>query len=410
MQINKNELSIFKYTNDLTDSEMQQIVNDYVSLERCRTKIGKIIYESVDLVKEKKDYEVVKLITGDEIDNIVDRCINTYPTLVFTDGPGQNRMKSMIKDSMENCNRDKKFQAYNRILILDQCLNMLRTILFSRSIRGEDNEWERNQLLPKLLLISEKAFLNAKNEKTLAQSTLNLSEMQRLMSKGIIYNVFVKGKCREAKQAFQIMINKNSKLGIMIWDRCFGSFTFYIEQQSSNAFVLSPAVNCMKRHSGVWCDNSLDCQSGKSCCASFDQCVEGRLQTAVAVVMCVQEYLIRKEETRIARTLAKQNLQAKQSLQDNQEPLAQSIKTKAKNPLAETKAFRVDGSITVHSYSTSRTSHSGKFTGDGKTGVQKCPHVRTGYYRTYKNGKKVYVKSCIIHKENYKGYNSADEI
>ena len=35
------------------------------------------------------------------------------------------------------------------------------------------------------------------------------------------------------------------------------------------------------------------------------------------------------------------------------------------------------------------------------------PHTRRGHYRKYKNGKTVYVKPAIIHKEKYEGIQSA---
>lgn len=42
--------------------------------------------------------------------------------------------------------------------------------------------------------------------------------------------------------------------------------------------------------------------------------------------------------------------------------------------------------------------------------TEKCPHVRSGYYRTSKNGKVSWVKSCVIHKDKFSEYASADEL
>lgn len=43
-------------------------------------------------------------------------------------------------------------------------------------------------------------------------------------------------------------------------------------------------------------------------------------------------------------------------------------------------------------------------------GYEMMPHTRRGHYRKYKNGKVVYVKSSIIHKERYEGFQSAHRI
>lgn len=42
-----------------------------------------------------------------------------------------------------------------------------------------------------------------------------------------------------------------------------------------------------------------------------------------------------------------------------------------------------------------------------RTGYEMLPHTRKGHYRKYKNGKTIYVKAAIIHKEKYEGIQSA---
>lgn len=46
----------------------------------------------------------------------------------------------------------------------------------------------------------------------------------------------------------------------------------------------------------------------------------------------------------------------------------------------------------------------------GKAGYEMIPHTRKGHYRRYRNGKVVYVRSSIIHKEKYEGIQSAHRI
>lgn len=49
----------------------------------------------------------------------------------------------------------------------------------------------------------------------------------------------------------------------------------------------------------------------------------------------------------------------------------------------------------------------GAGSGSRIVGYEMTPHTRKGHYRTYKNGKTVYVQSSIIHKEKYEGIQSA---
>lgn len=44
------------------------------------------------------------------------------------------------------------------------------------------------------------------------------------------------------------------------------------------------------------------------------------------------------------------------------------------------------------------------------SGYEMAPHTRKGHYRTYKNGKTVYVQSSVIHKEKYEGILSAHRV
>lgn len=45
-----------------------------------------------------------------------------------------------------------------------------------------------------------------------------------------------------------------------------------------------------------------------------------------------------------------------------------------------------------------------------RTGYEMAPHTRRGHYRTYSDGRTVYVRSSVIHKEKYNGIQSAHRI
>lgn len=177
---------------------------------------------------------------------------------------------------------------------------------------------------------------------------------------------------------------------------------------------MAPAINCLCRKDGNWCAKSLDCKKSNCCVERFCDCSDGRIQMAYAVLMCVQEYLVRKEEVNLKRALAKldsDDINAKDNNKDS--TYAEPTEFNKVNKFSDkTEKLRIDGTITVHNYGNVNSGTGGNSNGSGGNnfGIQKCPHVRSGYWRTYKSGKKVYVKSCVVHKDEYRGYSSADQL
>ena len=427
MKIKKEELSVFKYTNKLSLELMKELNDDLDYMIVCKKKLLSLI----GLEKDNKQ----DIILNNQFIEVVKRCIHKYPILVFTDGLGQARMKSNIENILNNINNkkysnstknniknslkiatDAYYSTYSKLLLVDQCLNLLQTIYYSVVLKGEIL-FETS--LSKLLLISEDAYLNAKNDSALAKNIADFSQLERLMPKKISFEIFVKGKIRESRLAFHMDKHENEGIVITIWDRSFGVFTFKIKlidnpTGSKTMYTLIPLLNCLSRHGGDWCPKSLDCKNTNCCVEHFCDCKEGRIQMAYAVATCVQEYLIRKEENKIKKALAKPN-------DNNVEDNVQGSYDFSKVNLSS--AVRIDGTITVHNYgvtkrnSINNNNNSSPNGNDNSShgnsngfGVQKCPHVRSGYWRTYKSGKKVYVKSCVIHKDSYRGYNSADQL
>ena len=215
----------------------------------------------------------------------------------------------------------------------------------------------------------------------------------------------------------------HDKITLTIWDRCFGIFTFIVEdlakshQGSENSYTLAPAINCLCRKDGNCCAKSLDCKKSNCCVERFCDCSDGRIQMAYAVLMCVQEYLVRKEEVNLKRALAKldsDSVNVKDNNKDNKDSTyaAPAELNKVDKFSDKTEKLRIDGTITVHNYGNVNSGTGGNSNGSSGNnfGIQKCPHVRSGYWRTYKSGKKVYVKSCVVHKDKYRGYSSADQL
>lgn len=424
MKIKKEELSVFKFTNELTEELKTQLDKDLDCLISCKRHLMDLAEKERNKKNKKDDASFNKLF--DSIKNLrhaIDRCINKYPILFFTDGPGQTKMRSAIKNTFKRSLSDD-VSTYNKILLVDQCLNMLQTIIYGTIIRGDTIKSSFNVGLSKLLLISENAYLNAKCDKALAKNTADFSQLVRLMPKDVSFEIFVKGKLRESRLAFHVSKKlMHDKITLTIWDRCFGIFTFIVEdlakshQGSENSYTLAPAINCLCRKDGNWCAKSLDCKKSNCCVERFCDCSDGRIQMAYAVLMCVQEYLVRKEEVNLKRALAKldsDSVNVKDNNKDNKDSTyaAPAELNKVDKFSDKTEKLRIDGTITVHNYGNVNSGTGGNSNGSGGNnfGIQKCPHVRSGYWRTYKSGKKVYVKSCVVHKDKYRGYNSADQL
>lgn len=423
MKIKKEELSVFKFTNELTEDLKTQLDQDLDCLISCKRHLMDLAEKERNKKNKKDDASFNKLFDSiKDLRHAIDRCINKYPILFFTDGPGQTKMRSAIKNTFKRSLSDD-VSTYNKILLIDQCLNMLQTIIYGTIIRGDTIKSSFNMGLSKLLLISENAYLNAKCDKALAKNTADFSQLVRLMPKDVSFEIFVKGKLRESRLAFHVSKKlMHDKITLTIWDRCFGIFTFIVEdlakshQCSENNYTLTPAINCLCRKDGNWCAKSLDCKKSNCCVERFCDCNDGRIQMAYAVLMCVQEYLIRKEEVNLKRALAKLDSDDINVKDNKDSTYAAPTEFNKVNKLSDkTENLRIDGTITVHNYgiakqNSSKNSNgvSGNSDNSSGFGIQKCPHVRSGYWRTYKSGKKVYVKSCIVHKDKYNGYNSAD--
>lgn len=133
------------------------------------------------------------------------------------------------------------------------------------------------------------SMLDAKCDKALAKNTADFSQLVRLMPKDVSFEIFVKGKLRESRLAFHVSKKlMHDKITLTIWDRCFGIFTFIVEdlakshQGSENSYTLAPAINCLCRKDGNWCAKSLDCKKSNCCVERFCDCSDGRIQMAYA--------------------------------------------------------------------------------------------------------------------------------
>lgn len=203
---------------------------------------------------------------------------------------------------------------------------------------------------------------------------------------------------------------------IYIWDRCVGLHEFRINNIYDKP-VLSPCDVCTIKGADFLCKKALYSKSN-SCVKYINDCPSGYLQMAYTVLRCLQEYLINKEEQRKAKSLAKFNSLAESVSLPELDTLMEQSKPVRNNSdnnqiAAEQtpyKSQRVEGKITVRSFEDFNTDMVYHAPHKPHASTEKCPHVRSGYYRTSKNGKVSWVKSCVIHKDKFSEYASADEL
>lgn len=198
---------------------------------------------------------------------------------------------------------------------------------------------------------------------------------------------------------------------IYIWDRCIGIHMFRLDNIYEKP-VLAPCDVCTAKGEKTFCKTALH-STNNTCVKCINDCTGGYLQMAYTVLRCLQEYLINKGEQSMAKVLAKLNTLAKTNsfpeLNISEEQTSDTMKALG-DKLVPCKLQRIEGEITVHSFDDISTDVVYHTIHKSHTGTKKCPHVRSGYYRTSKNGRVSWVKSCVIHKDEFSEYASADEI
>lgn len=206
--------------------------------------------------------------------------------------------------------------------------------------------------VPKLLLISEELYQNYSTEGEPGENTM--AELDRLLSEDVNYIIYVQ---RSAQKEVVYLAEKNNGLFLQILDRNTGT-------------------------SKLTMDNALPGEKG-------------------AVLLCLKDYLQKMEREEQLRKKYEQEHPEKKERNPKRHVYEQY---EDKNAI---KVFDIKRGTGLADYAGICCLH-GKGSGSyRKTGYEMMPHTRKGHYRTYKNGKTVYVKSSVIHKEKYKGVQSA---
>ena len=313
------------------------------------------------------------------------KCFDYYPKAFFSDGPGQQGILSKIKEKITKINPEtgnENLIGIEMFTVIGLCIRLLNIITFTRILQGAIfDQGEDKIYYPKLFLITDTYYKSQFN-----QPVMDFDALFRFMPANNSYETFIQGNIRESKQGFHIRKVSDEKIVVSIWDRVCGGYTFSLIKEGEGSYLLVPFVGCGRKKDLKRCNKWKG--SEKSCVEKFSDCPERRIQTVHAILLCMQEYFIRKSRSSITKDRKKKN--------------------KTNSP--ETKTFQIEGMISVFDYGTKPINQTKKIGGTGISGVQKRPHIRSGHERHLQNGSIVQIRGCVVHKEEYEGYSSAERI
>lgn len=384
--ISKENLPVFKYVNPVNMDFYKEVQNDLSAMLEYFVKI---------LESEKLDKLYIKIDTFSEeerihIGDLIAKCGEYYPQCFFLDGPGQQGILSKIKEYVGKMNLAKgrgffditQFVEKDLKVIFGLCIRMLNIITFTAVLQGKIfDECEGHVYYPKLFLITDNFF----KEKT-ASLSMDFDDLFRLFPLENSFETFIQGNNRESKQGFHVVKTKDDEIAVFIWDRTCGCYAFSLIRKGEKSYLLAPTISCGQKKDLRRCPKWKG--KGKSCVEKYADCPERRIQAAHAVLLCLQEYLVRKKRLQVTERKKVKKTAEKERIKD----------------------FQPEDMIAVFDYGENVLTKTLKFSGDGNNGIQKRPHIRAGHDRHLKNGEVVHVKGCVIHKDRYDGYLSADRI
>lgn len=375
--ITKENLPVFKYVNILPAEFYEDAENDLSLLMEYHERLKSGLTNG--------DAKVFSDKSSDDVHRLVMKCFDYYPKAFFSDGPGQQGILSKIKEKITKINPEtgnENLIGIEMFTVIGLCIRLLNIITFTRILQGAIfDQGEDKIYYPKLFLITDTYYKSQFN-----QPVMDFDALFRFMPANNSYETFIQGNIRESKQGFHIRKVSDEKIVVSIWDRVCGGYTFSLIKEGEGSYLLVPFVGCGRKKDLKRCNKWKG--SEKSCVEKFSDCPERRIQTVHAILLCMQEYFIRKSRSSITKDRKKKN--------------------KTNSP--ETKTFQIEGMISVFDYGTKPINQTKKIGGTGISGVQKHPHIRSGHERHLQNGSIVQVRGCVVHKEEYEGYSSAERI
>lgn len=378
--IQKESLPCFKYLNPIPNNLMDTIVETltyFVSI-----KVSEIL---------TRPEEIQKLI------DYAEYLTNDFAKQIFPDSAGINGIPKRLSAAIKSCKLLMETKDLNQQILTKRDLEnvlhpmiteskrLLQVAMMGGALQGtyqtsDSTEDQQEQAyFPKLLLIEEDLFRQMQTG-----NQYDFYDLFRLFPTGIAFNTFVQSEKKVGKYGFCIRKYSDTLIYVSLWDRLCAGYTFVIEQAGDHSYAVYPKFTCTLRD-GTICEKSKQ----RPCATRESDCPTKKLGTVRSVILCLQEYLIRKENAKPKK----------------------SKKKKQTVPETDTEKFRMEGQISVFDYYQNQNTIRFREPSDScHKGYKVKPHIRSSHYRTLSDGTIVPVKAAIIHKEEYQGYESAERI
>ena len=377
--IEKQSLPCFKYLNVLSEDEMNCIIDDLLYFKDLNS-------QDVLQMNSEETKEFLQKIT---------KCASEYSTAIFKDSTSLNGLPKRLKDSIKELSQydipksgNLVREIYSKYVhktvsnIITECRRLLQIDLSGHCLQGLyfPVDWDENgdvlESFPKLLLIEEGIY-----EEKVRSFDMDFHKLFRTLYRGVAYNSFIQTEKKPGKYGLCIRRVSGDTVRITLLDRICSGYTFELKEEGPHSYSLRPTMSCSMRDGSI-CPHSKQIP----CVLDEADCPTKKLPVVRAVLLCLQEYLQKKE---------------------NAKPKESSGKTATKE---SGEKFYMEGMISVFDY----YDHEGEIRFRNKNGTHKgykvCPHVRSSHMRHLKNGSVVPVKASVVHRDEYEGYMRADRL
>lgn len=365
--VERSMLPVFRYCRVMEDDDFDQLMEDYDFVK----ELAEDIVSNHVLYLKKNDEKRLKALLNRFY-------LGEYQDLIFTDQMLKGRFQFEYND--ETKDTPKKYLLH----MLSVMMDLFQMSLTIRTMQGEIFLYSGDKdIYPKLFLITEEFYTPFKKN-----PSMDFYDLFRLLPAGVCFNTFIQGSLKECKYGVMIWRGNGDIIKITLLDPFCADYDFILIKAGEHSYSLASVFGCTLKNK-----NRCERYRGVTnpCVNSFDECPTKKLQVVHAVLLCMQEYLIKKNI---------QNRNKKQS------------KSK-KNTLAGTEKLHMDGMIAVYDYFSDKDYEKvgiRERSESSCTGTKKRPHVRSGHERHLRSGDVVNVKSSIIHKDDFSGYETGERI
>lgn len=365
--VERSMLPVFWYCRVMEDGDFEQLLDDYNYVKELADIIMSDRKLRLNEIAQKRFIALLKRFDTGE-----------YQNLIFTDNMLRSRFRFEFND--ETKTEMKEYLLHMMSIIMDVFqMGLTIRVMQGKMFLSEDGKI----FFPKLFLITEEFYAPFKKE-----LSMDFYDLFRLFPSGVCFNTFIQGSLKECKYGLTVWKYKTDIIKITLLDPFCSRYDFALVKADEHSYSLAPVFSCTLRNRDL-CGHYKGFL--KSCVDSFAECPTKKLQVVHAVLLCMQEYLIKKNI---------QNRNKKQS------------KSK-KNTLAGTEKLHMDGMIAVYDYFSDKDYEKvgiRERSESSCTGTKKRPHVRSGHERHLRSGDVVNVKSSIIHKDDFSGYETGERI